>query len=179
MKSKTGRRRALQTNGFLRASPLLRMVAFFALWLVLTEGDTRKSWMGIGAASLATAVSFTFWPARSWRWSLRGFLRFWPYFLWQSLIGGIDVARRALLPSMPLQPAILQYRLRLRHPPAQAFLAWTIGLLPGTASIRLHDGRLDLHVLDERLPTEQRLREVEEVIGELFCREMKPERDGQ
>jgi multicomponent Na+:H+ antiporter subunit E len=157
----------------IRSRWLVRFLVFAGLWWVLTEGDATKPWLGLGGAALATMFSLVFWPHRSWQWSLRGAAAFWPYFLWQSLIGGIDVARRALAPSMPLQPAVITLELRLESAPASVFLAWTIGLLPGTASVHLSDRLLQIHVLDERLPIAARVRQVEEKVALLFHQQLR------
>jgi multicomponent Na+:H+ antiporter subunit E len=155
-----------------RAGLILRLFGFGLLWWALTEGDTYHLWLGAFAIAAATTTSLLLFPKNAWPWALRGFLRFGPYFLWQSLAGGIDVARRALAPSMPIQPAVIRFHLRLRHPPAAAFLAWTVGLLPGTASIRLRRDVLEIHALDARLPIGRRLREVEERVAALFSQQL-------
>ncbi|MBE0509552.1 MAG: Na+/H+ antiporter subunit E [Chromatiales bacterium] len=45
--------------------------------------------------------------------TLLGWLRFIPFFLLQSLLGGIDVARRAFHPRTPLSPTLIRYPLSL------------------------------------------------------------------
>jgi multicomponent Na+:H+ antiporter subunit E len=147
---------------------LLRLVMFSVLWWILTEGNLENAWLGFAAAGTAALVSLRFWPDAGWRWSPRGFALFFPYFVGQSIVGGFDVSRRAFSPSLPLHPALCRFKIRLVRPEARAFLAWTIGLLPGTASVRLQEDRLVMHVLDETQPIEQRLRELEKKIAALF-----------
>jgi multicomponent Na+:H+ antiporter subunit E len=95
--------------------------------------------------------------------------RFLPFFLWQSLRGGIDVARRALHPRLPLAPLLLDYPLRLPDGPACTFLANTVSLLPGTLSADLENGCLTVHVLDGSQPdVSAELQSLEALIADLF-----------
>jgi len=73
-----------------------RIALFSLLWWILTEG-TINSWL-VGAPMVVFAVlaSEALLPAVSW--SVSGIVRFVPFFLWRSLNGGVDVARRALQP---------------------------------------------------------------------------------
>lgn len=149
-------------------SLLARGVFFTALWALLSQ-NTWHDWPLIaGIIVLATASSFALWPVAAWRWHPWALLRFAPYFLWDSVAGGIDVARRAFSPTLPLDPALAEFPLRLRSEPARVFFAWTVSLLPGTASVRLHRTGLRVHVLDRQLPLEEKLRELERRIGAIF-----------
>lgn len=149
-------------------SVLVRAFVFTALWSLLSN-HTWHDWpLILLAVAAAVAASFALWPVAAWRWRLVPFLRFVPYFLWESLTGGIDVARRALSPAMPLVPALIDFPLRLRSEAARVFFAWTLSLLPGTASVRLDATRLRVHVLDGRLPNERKLRQLESRVAALF-----------
>lgn len=149
-------------------SLLVRVLVFTALWSLLSK-NAWHDWPLVAAAILAgVATSFGLWPLAVWKWRFRPLLRFIPYFLWESVGGGMDVARRALSPKMPLDPAFIEWPLRLRSEGARVFFAWTVSLLPGTASVRLDDVRLKVHVLDQQLPIEEKLREVENHIADLF-----------
>jgi multicomponent Na+:H+ antiporter subunit E len=157
----------MMTNFLLR--PLIARGLFFsALWVLLSK-NTWHDWPLIaGIIALATASSFALWPVAAWRWHLWPLLRFAPYFIRESVAGGIDVARRAFSPALPLDPALADFPLRLRSEPARVFFAWTVSLLPGTASVRLEETQLRMHVLDRTLPFEASLRELEERIGAIF-----------
>ena len=146
---------------------LPRIILLALLWWVITEG--AGGWyLGIPAILLALGTSYWLQPKPIVRLRPAGLLRFAGFFLVQSLRAGVDVALRAFRPTMPLYPALQEYRLRLPAGPARVFLADTMSLLPGTLSTELHDDRLGLHVLDTRLPVEADLRRVEVRVADLF-----------
>ena len=70
--------------------------------------------------------------------ALPGFLTF---FLRHMLLGGWDVARRALQPRCQLQPAWHPYPLTSRSPRVRLLLSALVGLLPGTLSSRIEGDR--------------------------------------
>ncbi len=146
---------------------LLRAASFLVGWWAFTEGSWKEWGVGIAVVVAATLASFHLLPLRSWRWSLTGLLLFVPYFLWQSLMGGLDVAWRALHPRMPLKTALLNYTVRLPGDLPRVFLAWTVSLLPGTASVWLQGNRLTVHVLNDE-DFEPRMRVVEDRIARIF-----------
>jgi multicomponent Na+:H+ antiporter subunit E len=149
-------------------SLIVRALVFTALWALLSK-NTWNSWPLAAVAILGgLATSLTLWPTGSWKWRFRALLRFIPFFLWESLAGGLDVARRAFSPRMPLDPAFIEWPLRLQSESGQVFFAWTVSLLPGTASVRLKNSHLKIHVLDQRLPIVEKLREVEDRVIDLF-----------
>ncbi len=151
---------------------LVRLVAFSLLWAVLTQGG--GGWIiGVPAVVLATFLSLGLHAPISWRWRPMGVLRFIPYFLWQSLRGGIDVSRRALHPKLPIDPAVVHHTLLLPPGPSQVFFANTINLLPGTLSADLHEGHLTIHMLDAGLEYVMELKRVEERVADLFGVELK------
>jgi multicomponent Na+:H+ antiporter subunit E len=145
----------------------LRLLAFALLWFLI--GGRSSDWLLVAVVLIAaTAASCWLWPVAAWRWRLLPLLRFVPYFLRESVAGGIDVARRALSPRMPLRPALIEYPLGLRSEAAQVFFSWAVSLLPGSASVRLEQRRLWVHVLDSEVPLTARLRKLEEHVSALF-----------
>ncbi len=159
--------------GVLRTVPV-RILVFTFLWWVLVEGELRYAWLAGGLIALAVAVSYLLWPVGSWRWKPLRLLPFLLYFGRSSVQGGVDIARRAFSPSLPLESFLLRFHLRLDDEAAKAFLAWTIGLVPGTASVRLQDGILFVHVIGDPPEVEERLQEVEERVARLFGAELGP-----
>lgn len=150
------------------AALLGRFLLFSGLWWVLTESYPGAWGFGLPVALLAALVSFAFRRPDGWRIHLSGVLRFLPFFLWQSLRGGIDVAGRALHPRLPLAPGLLDLTLRLPPGPARVFFADTLSLLPGTCSVHLEQAQLRIHALDAASLREAELRGVETRVAALF-----------
>lgn len=145
----------------------LRVGWFALLWWVLTAGAVDAWWIGVPVVAAAVYLSLRLRvPNASMR--LLPLLRFVPYFAWESLRGGIDVARHALRPRLTLRPAFVGYPLRLPQGPAQVFFANAASLLPGTLCTSLAAHAVELHVLDDSLPIAQSLAELEQRIAEIF-----------
>ncbi len=95
-------------------------------------------------------------------------VRFIPWFLGQSLGGGLDVAKRALSPRMPLQAGFVALPLRASAGPSRTTLVWIVSLLPGTAAVHLRESNLTIHVLDRELHTLEKLQDLERRVSALF-----------
>lgn len=155
------------------ASPAARAVAFvkrallFALiWWLLTEGRVDAWGMGVLLVLIGAALSLSLAPPVGW--SLSGLLRFMPFFVRYSLVGGVDVAKRAFSPGMPLQPAMIEYPLALTLPQSRLFMAAVISLLPGTLCAEVQDDKLWVHVLDQRNDIQGELKVLERKVASLF-----------
>jgi multicomponent Na+:H+ antiporter subunit E len=115
-------------------------------------------------------------PARSWRIRPVGAIRYAGYFVHQSVMGGgVDVAMRAIKPSLPIDPLIVRYRMRLDPEHARVLFADTVSLLPGTLSSGFEGDSLTIHVLDCELAVEESLRDVEERVAGLFGLQLSAE----
>ncbi len=147
---------------------LVRALGFGLLWWVLVEGDLREWPLALLVIAAATICSVLLLPGAGLRWRLTGALRFVPYFFKESLLGGTDVARRALTPRLPLSPGFIEYPLRLETEAARVLFVWVVSLLPGTASAQLGQDTLKVHVLDTSLPLREKLAELEEHLARLF-----------
>lgn len=152
---------------FLKAVALRGLLAAFC-WLVLTEGDAGYWGLALLVIAVTTLTSLMFVPVGSWRWRPLGLLRFLPYFAKQSLRGGIDVSRRAFHPRMPLNPGYVDFRFRLPKGPWRVFFVNVINLFPGTVVVRAEADRLRIHALDEAMPVEENLKDLEERVADLF-----------
>ncbi len=141
-----------------------RFGLFALAWLALTGGDP-SGWIPGGlAAAAAAAVSLRLLPPGG-PVRLLGLLALVPGFLWRSLLGGVDVAARALHPDLPLRPAWLAYPLRLPPGGARVSLGSEISLLPGTLAAGSEGDRLLVHCLDSDQPILAQLAEEEERIA--------------
>src|SRR5262249_34563292 len=90
----------------------VRAALFLALWLILA-GVTRAD-LPAAAASVIAAVwaSLRLMPAGALQWSSGGIIRLVSRFPLEALAAGIDVARRAIAPSLPLRPGFVACPLR-------------------------------------------------------------------
>ena len=150
----------------LAASLLARLTFFAGLWWLLT-GGVWSSWViGIPTVIVAASSSVAILPPINLAWI--ELLRFVPFFLWRSLLGGVDVARRALQPSMPIAPALVYYRLRLPAGFAQVLMLNIVTLLPGTLVADVRDNCATLHVLDANSDWQTGVEAIEERIAYLF-----------
>lgn len=145
---------------------LFRSLLFALVWWAVTHGAVDSWSMGLPVVALTTLVSVLLLPPSIW--SVIGLLRFIPFFLWQSIRGGIDVAGRALHPNLPISPGLHEYSLRLPVGLPQIFMANTVSLLPGTLCAELDDSILRVHVLDETGDFVDELKMLENRLAAVF-----------
>ncbi len=136
-------------------------------WWILTEGSP-ESWL-VGVPALATAVwaRMRLRKESKTRISVGGLARFLPLFLWESLRGGVDVARRTLASPVRVSPGFTRYRTRLEAPAARIIFASCVGLLPGTLAAELRDDWLEIHALDLSVDSGAELRRLEAAVARL------------
>lgn len=124
-------------------SILLRLASFMLIWWILTNGETSSWWFGVPAILLALIASIILVPPLNLVWY--ECFRFIPFFLKNSLIGGIDVAWRAFHPRLPIAPELIEYSFKLPLGLSQVFMANTVNLLPGTLSAAIDNNILKVH----------------------------------
>lgn len=147
-------------------SAIVSRGGFALIWWVLTDGNASSWWIGLPAVLLAVAASSALLPPIPFVWY--ELLRFVPFFLMRSLLGGVDVAWRAFHPGMPIAPDLMEYRLQLPPGLPQVFMANTVSLLPGTLSAALDRSVLKVHVLDNRSSFQAELEALEQRVAEIF-----------
>jgi multicomponent Na+:H+ antiporter subunit E len=151
-----------------------RTLLAVALWWVLVEGDHGGVAVAMMVVLAAAATSIILLPAgRTPRISLVGLARFVPFFLIQSARGGLDVARRALDPRLPLQPGYLEHETSLPEGLPRFVFTGAVSLFPGTLAVApgkevRHADRLRVHVLDRRLPLAETLANLEMHVSRMF-----------
>lgn len=115
-------------------------------WLVLTDADPAALAPGVAAVAASTWLSLRLLPPRHplvlWR-----LARFFVPFVWGSIGGGVDVARRALSPGLKLRPGWVAVPMHLPDG-ARVALGTELSLMPGTLAAGSHDGKLLVHLLD-------------------------------
>ncbi len=147
-------------------SILLRGLFFVFIWWSLSGGVATSWWVGAPAIVLALAVSVVLLPPQRLVWG--ALFRFIPFFLWRSLLGGVDVAWRAFHPQRPIAPVLLSYRLRLPAGLSQVMMINCVTLLPGTLSAAVEGNILQVHLLSGRENCLVELRQLEVRVAHLF-----------
>jgi multicomponent Na+:H+ antiporter subunit E len=143
----------------------LRLAFAVATWWALADGDIPG---GAGALVAVAAVAATAAAGlalrdrdgRSPR--VHRMARFAGFFLWRSLLGGVDVARRALTPRVAVDPGFVDHDPRLPEGSARALYIAVVSVMPGTlvAEQLTPDGVLRVHVVDTALPFDDELERV-------------------
>ena len=145
---------------------LARAAGFLILWLVLAGYEPADLPIAVAAALAATWTSLRLLPPHSSRVSPVALVRLTLCFLWQSVVAGGDVARRALDPRLPLRPGLMVYP--VRFPPGRwrnTFAALT-SLLPGTVPAGDQNGQLVYHCLDVDQPVASQLAAEETALAQ-------------
>jgi multicomponent Na+:H+ antiporter subunit E len=69
-------------------------------------------------------------------------------FTWELIKSNLDVARRVLTPSLPINPGIVKFKTKLTTDYSKMVLANSITLTPGTLSIDIIDDTFYVHWID-------------------------------
>ena len=130
---------------------LLRAALFFGLWLAIAGPAGLVP--GVLAALAASWVSLQLLPPGGAFGSPEAALRLLGRVASQSLLAGIDIARRAFDPRLPVQPGMVSFPTRLPAGPVRDGFTALSSLAPGAVPAGLApDGALAVHALDTRLP---------------------------
>lgn len=125
----------------------LRAAILAAGWWTLTGGRVTGAPFGAVVVGIALVVSLALPSIGAPRWRPGGLVRFAGVFLIGSVHGGVDVARRAFAPSLPVAPDLLTYEVRLPAGPPTFLFASALSLMPGTSSVTLDGRSLVIHTL--------------------------------
>ena len=85
------------------SAALMRALLYFALWIVIDQSAKPANLaFGVLATAAATWASLRLMPPSLGSVRIGALVLLLPRFLWQSLVAGWDVARRAFDPRLPL-----------------------------------------------------------------------------
>jgi len=144
-----------------------RALLFFGLWLIIDQSAKPANlFFGIVATAGATWTSLHLLPPATGRVRIFALLRLLPRFLWQSLVAGVDVARRAFSPSLPLKPGFVDYPVTLPRGSARNMFELISSLLPGSVPTREDDAVIEYHCLDQAQPVVEQLAAEERAYAE-------------
>lgn len=145
-----------------------RLVLFAGLWWAFADGSVANPGLAGVVVLGAAAASLRLTRPSAWRLAPAGLLRFVLFFLGRSMMAGVDVARRAVDPRLPIAPGVLSYRTALPAGAPRACFAAVVSLLPGTLSVGLVADRLEVHALDVRDDVRAHLEALERRIAAIF-----------
>ena len=147
---------------------LARGLGYFLLWCAMIGVTTLDAVVGALTAAVAAWISLHLLPVGMLPIRPIPLLLLVPHFLWQSVVAGVDVARRAFDPRLPVRPGFIRYASRLA-PGARrnAFTSYT-SLLPGTVPCGDEEGEIVFHCLDVRQPIAAQLAEEERRLTQVL-----------
>ena len=152
--------------GSLRATALWRGAAFFLLWMLLMQSLKPSDLMvGLLACVAACWVSLRLLPPSCGCLQFGQLLVLLPHFVWESVLAGVDVARRALHPRMPLSPGFVTCQLSFPPGFARNTFATITSLLPGSVPAGEAEGALVYHCLDDTSPVVEQLWKEERLLA--------------
>jgi multicomponent Na+:H+ antiporter subunit E len=152
-------------SGSLRTTALWRGTAFFLLWMLLLQ-STKPADLAVGllASVGATWTSLRLMPPACGCVHFGRLFALLPHFLWESVLAGIDVARRSLQPRMPLSPGFVTCPLSFPPGFARNTFATITSLLPGSVSAGESEGDLIYHCLDDASPVVEQIWKEERLL---------------
>ncbi|HHJ16299.1 MAG TPA: cation:proton antiporter [Gammaproteobacteria bacterium] len=120
------------------------------LWMLLTGSLDAQELVAGAVVSLAVTLLFgeRFAILTGFRFSWLAPLHILTYlgsFFIALLRANLDLAGRVLSPSLPINPALVEIRTRLKSPLGRLLLANTITLTPGTLTVDVDGDRLLVH----------------------------------
>ncbi len=149
----------------LKRAWILRWTGYSVFWVLLIGFKPGDLVVGLFAATVATWVSLKLLQPGALNMRAVDILRYSAHFLWQSVLAGIDVARRAFSPRLPLQPGFVRYSCRYPRGAARNAFAVFASLIPGTVVVEDAAESLLFHCVDTGQPIAAQLaREESEVL---------------
>lgn len=150
-------------EGGLTRALAVRALLYFALWIVVDQSAKPANLVfGLLTSAAATWASVKLLPPTSGGVRLGQLLMLLPRFLWQSLVAGTDVARRAFAPQPRLQPGFVDYPIGLPRGAGRNAFELIASLMPGTVASDGTPEVIEFHCLDtgqavvEQLAAEER-----------------------
>ncbi|MET0072516.1 MAG: Na+/H+ antiporter subunit E [Candidatus Thiodiazotropha sp.] len=137
-------------------------------WFLLTGSDWKSWLVGLPVVVLASWSILRLRGPAGGRFDLMGLLRFLPYFVRESVLGGIDVVSRVMHPTMRIAPGFFDYRMQLTQSSARLLFVNSLSLLPGTLAADLDGDTLRIHALDRGLDLKGELVRLERMVAAVY-----------
>lgn len=153
------------------------------LWMSLAGWSADYAVYGVISVVIATAFSVALLPPRparprTWVGRTLALLTLAAWFVWQSVRGGVDVAIRAIRPSIDIDPRVVTATLDLPEGSVRQVALILMNLMPGSMVQRLIDSAgntahaptdspsgVELHTLSLSLEPANQWRELQRLVG--------------
>ena len=147
----------------------VRLVLFSVLWWAISEGESSMAPYGVVAVLAATATSvWLLAPGRPLLGRTPAAARLLWWFLRQSVLGGVDVARRTMSKRVDVDPGTVDVEISVSNPIARVLLADISALTPGSLAVDLLEHGVRVHMLHNELPVQERIAELDALLCALF-----------
>jgi multicomponent Na+:H+ antiporter subunit E len=103
---------------------------------------------------------------RAWR-----FVAYVGWLVARMVVASVQVAYFVIHPRMPLEPAVLRFRTRMRSPLGRVMLANTITLVPGTLTMHVDGDEYVVHALVPSAAADLLTARSQNIIGRIFLEE--------
>ena len=130
-------------------------VTLFVLWLLLS-GHYEPLIIALGAVSCVMVAWIAYrmdvadhegHPIHlTWR-----ALVYWPWLAWEIVKANIDVARLILAPRLAISPKVIKVKASQSDELGHVIYANSITLTPGTVSIDVRDGTIEVHAITKEM----------------------------
>lgn len=147
---------------------LVRWFLFLVFWSALIGLSFSALTVGVIAAAGATWASLRLLPPGPQHVRLGALVVLLPRFLWQSLLAGWDVARRAFDPRLPLRPGFVAFPSAYAPGHLRNTFATISSLMPGTLPCGESGDEIIFHCLDVGQPILEQLAAEEKVLARVF-----------
>lgn len=132
---------------------LFRALAFLGLWLVISGFSTSDLVVGLAVAVIAAFSSARLLPCAGFRLNLLACVEMVLGLPLQIAVAGIDIARRALHPDLPLSPGFIEYTSHFPEGVSRNAFTALVSMQPGSVPIAGHKGGdFMIHCLDDTRP---------------------------
>ncbi|WP_229663216.1 Na+/H+ antiporter subunit E [Microbacterium album] len=156
---------------------VLRGAVLALVWVVLAGWDAAYAGYGAVSVGAATALSLAMFPVTApppgtvppWR-RARAIAELPLWFLGKSIVGGADVAWRALKRPVDIQPAVVRAPCVLSEGNTRQLALLMMNLMPGTMVQRVVDdgATVELHTLAEALHPARQWEELQHRVAAAF-----------
>lgn len=129
------------------------VLVFLLVWIMWT-GTLRLDELltGVFLSMVVSAFTFKFFPGAGLHLitpkRIGYLLVYIPVFLWEMVKANIDVARRVLMPSLPIRPGIVKVKTNLKTEIGKLLLSNSITLTPGTFTVDVKGNHLYIHWIE-------------------------------